>query len=247
MRVRIASLTILISTGVLIAGPLALQDKGGQEEYGPCELVDNWPQPLPDGADGVKHAGWTWGSVGAVYAETPDRIWIAQRGELPLPDGAKPWTPHSLLQPPQAPPPATPTASARPASRRRSAAGSAAGITPCSSSIATARSCRTGRIIEKMFSRGSVRARPAQDQDEPVRSRQARLDHRRPAARDLEVHLRRQAGDDARHDRRSVGATAGKLFDRPTDIAWLPGRHASSSATATAACASRSSTRTASS
>src|SRR4026207_2513014 len=69
------------------AQPAALgQEKGGQEEFGPYELVENWPQPLPDGPDGVKHAGWTWGSVGAVYAETPDRIWIAQRGELPLPE-----------------------------------------------------------------------------------------------------------------------------------------------------------------
>ena len=75
------------------------QEKGGQEEFGPYELVENWPQPLPDGADGVQHDGWTWGSVGAVYAETPDRIWIAQRGELPLPPGAKPWTPYSMLRP----------------------------------------------------------------------------------------------------------------------------------------------------
>src|SRR5262245_31979205 len=55
------------------------QEKGGQEEFGPYELVVNWPQPLPDSPDGVKHDGWTWGSVGAIYAETPDRIWIAQR------------------------------------------------------------------------------------------------------------------------------------------------------------------------
>lgn len=47
----------------------------------------------------MKHDGWTWGSVGAVYAETPDRIWIAQRGELPLPPNAKPWTPYSMLNP----------------------------------------------------------------------------------------------------------------------------------------------------
>ena len=67
--------------------PAASQERGGQEEFGPYEVVPNWPQPLPDGADGVKHDGWTWGSVGAVYAETPDRIWIAQRGELPLPPG----------------------------------------------------------------------------------------------------------------------------------------------------------------
>ena len=85
----------------------AAQERGGQEEFGPYELVANWPQPLPDGADGVKHDGWTWGSVGAVYAETPDRIWIAQRGELPLPADAKPWTPYSLLHAAAAPPPAT--------------------------------------------------------------------------------------------------------------------------------------------
>ena len=72
------------------AASAAPQEKGGQEEFGPYELVPNWPKPLPDGPDGVKHAGWTWGSVGAVYAETPDRVWIAQRGELPLPAGAKP-------------------------------------------------------------------------------------------------------------------------------------------------------------
>jgi hypothetical protein len=81
------------------AAPAVAAEKGGQEEFGPYELVDNWPQPLPDGPDGVKHEGWTWGSVGAVYAETPDRIWIAQRGELPLPKDAKPWTPYSMLSP----------------------------------------------------------------------------------------------------------------------------------------------------
>ncbi len=75
------------------------QEKGGQDEFGPYEIVANWPQPLEDGPDGVKHEGWTWGSVGAVWAETPDRIWIAQRGELPLPKGAKPWTPYGMLNP----------------------------------------------------------------------------------------------------------------------------------------------------
>src|SRR5678815_4489070 len=81
-------------------GPSAAnQEKGGQEEFGPYEVVENWLQPLADAPDGVKHEGWTWGSVGALYAETPDRIWIAQRGELPLPKGAKPWTPYSMLTP----------------------------------------------------------------------------------------------------------------------------------------------------
>jgi hypothetical protein len=75
------------------------QEVGGQDEFGPYEVVADWPKPLPDGPDGVKHDGWTWGSTGAVYAETPDRVWIAMRGELPLPAGAKPWTPYGLLTP----------------------------------------------------------------------------------------------------------------------------------------------------
>jgi hypothetical protein len=122
MRVRTRSFIMLSALGLLLPALLsacgapsttsadaspqaaaapATQEKGGQEEFGPYELVANWPQPLPDGPDGVKHEGWTWGSVGAVFAETPDRIWIAQRGELPLPSGAKPWTPYSMLQPPR--------------------------------------------------------------------------------------------------------------------------------------------------
>ncbi len=64
-----------------------MQERGGQEEFGPYEPVENWPLPLPDGPDGITHAGWTWGSVGGIYAETPDRIWVAMRGELPLPVG----------------------------------------------------------------------------------------------------------------------------------------------------------------
>ena len=57
---------------------------------GHYRVVEDWPKPLPD--DRHSHDGWTWGSMGGVFAETPDRIWLAMRGELPLPDGAEPWT-----------------------------------------------------------------------------------------------------------------------------------------------------------
>jgi len=64
---------------------------------GPYRVVEDWPQPLPD--DRHSHDGWTWGSMGGVFAESPDRIWVAMRGELPLPDGAEPWTPYAALNP----------------------------------------------------------------------------------------------------------------------------------------------------
>ena len=62
---------------------------GGRWSYqdwptGPYQVVEDWPKPLPD--DRHAHDGWTWGSMGGVYAESPDRIWVAMRGELPLPD-----------------------------------------------------------------------------------------------------------------------------------------------------------------
>jgi hypothetical protein len=64
---------------------------------GAYRVVENWPKPLPDTRH--SHEGWTWGSFGGVYAESPDRIWIAMRGELPLPKDAKPWTPYAALNP----------------------------------------------------------------------------------------------------------------------------------------------------
>jgi DNA-binding beta-propeller fold protein YncE len=64
---------------------------------GHYQVVENWPQPLPDNRH--SHDGWTWGSMGGVFAETPDRIWVAMRGELPLPPGAAPWTPYAALNP----------------------------------------------------------------------------------------------------------------------------------------------------
>jgi hypothetical protein len=81
----------------------AAQSAGGQAERwsyhdyptGPYQVVEGWPRPLPD--DLHSHDGWTWSSMGGVYAESPDRIWIAQRGELPLPEGAEPWTPYAAL------------------------------------------------------------------------------------------------------------------------------------------------------
>jgi sugar lactone lactonase YvrE len=54
--------------------------KGGQEMFGPYEVDPNWPQnvsTLPG------HEAWTWGAGQSVFAESPDRVFVLFRGELP--------------------------------------------------------------------------------------------------------------------------------------------------------------------
>ena len=44
----------------------------------------NWPQPIPG------HEDWVWGASTGVFAESPDRVFVVQRGQLPLPEGMEP-------------------------------------------------------------------------------------------------------------------------------------------------------------
>ena len=227
MRSRRSSHLVFLAAlvmAVAVVGYSALvpsaQERGGQEEFGPYEPVANWPLPLPDGPDGVKHAGWTWGSVGAVYAETPDRIWIAQRGELPLPANAKPWTPYGALQPPL------------------QATGNGDGLSATCEAVAKRGwerrwhhsvfiVNRDGKLVgewphlEKMFAQDPCGRGPHKIKMNPY---------------DPEKHV--WIIDDQLHviwkftyDGKLVqtwgtagkrGRQAGVLFDRPTDIAWLP-------------------------
>jgi len=53
---------------------------GGQDQTGPYEVVPDWPKPLAQ-LDG--HDDWTWGAVQGIFAESPDRVFILMRGELP--------------------------------------------------------------------------------------------------------------------------------------------------------------------
>jgi hypothetical protein len=195
------------------------QERGGQEEFGPYDVVENWPQPLPDGPDGVTHAGWTWGSVGAVFAETPDRIWIAQRGELPLPPNAKPWTPYGMLIPP------------------RVATGSDDGLSAtCEATEKRGWERRYHHVIFVVDRNGKmVQQWPQLDKlfDMPC----GRGPHKiKMSPYDAEKHV--WIIDDQVHviykftyDGKLVmtlgtkgqrGRDGGRLFDRPTDIAWLP-------------------------
>ena len=86
---------------------------------GHYQVAADWPKPLPD--DDHSHDGWTWGSFGGVYAESPDRIWVAMRGELPLPEGVEPWTAYGATNVVGNAPPTTDglTARCQPTQNRR--------------------------------------------------------------------------------------------------------------------------------
>ena len=59
--------------------------KGGQDVFGPYNPVAGWPKPLAESVP--DHEGWTWSQATDVFVESPDRILVAQKGELPvLPD-----------------------------------------------------------------------------------------------------------------------------------------------------------------
>jgi hypothetical protein len=49
------------------------------DETGPYEVVPNWPQQLA-------RPGYALGSQGGVFAESPNRIILVNRGEIKLPD-----------------------------------------------------------------------------------------------------------------------------------------------------------------
>ena len=62
---------------------LPQQQKGGDDVTGPYEVVANWPE-------NVCGAGYQGGSVGGVFAETPDRVFVFQRGCLPTVEANEP-------------------------------------------------------------------------------------------------------------------------------------------------------------
>ena len=202
------------------AAQAASGERGGQEEFGPYEPVPNWPQPLPDGPDGVKHEGWTWGSVGAVFAESPDRIWIAQRGELPLPAGNAPWTAYAQLNP-----------------SRGSATGNDDGLGATCEPTAKRGWERRYHHVIFVVDRDGKMVQWWPQHDKLFEAPCGRGPHKiKMSPYDPEKHV--WVFDDQLHvihkftyDGKLVmtlgtkgqrGRDAGKLFDRPTDIAWLP-------------------------
>jgi len=198
------------------------EERGFQEEFGPYDVVENWSKGLPDEDDGVTHAGWTWGSQGAVYAESPDRIWYAQRGELPLPEGseAADWTPYSLLDPPIR------------------TTGNPDGISATCQETGNMRGWerRIHHVIFVVDGDGNFVESWLQN-DELFEGPCARGPHKiKMSPYDPDKHV--WVIDDQQHviykftydgelvmtlgTRGERGRDTGKLFDRPTDIDWLP-------------------------
>ena len=61
----------------------SLQQKGGEDETGPYDVVANWPTSWAQ-------TGYVGGSQPGVFAESPNRIFVAARGELKLPETLPP-------------------------------------------------------------------------------------------------------------------------------------------------------------
>ena len=56
--------------------------KGGHDVFGPYDPVQNWPRPLSESLP--NHEAWTWSQSTDVFAESPDRVFVTQKGELPV-------------------------------------------------------------------------------------------------------------------------------------------------------------------
>ena len=109
MRAPKPVIVVMAVSVVALVAPVqepGLSAQGGQSKVeqavrpvpmGDYEVVADWPKPLPD--RDLPHAGWTWGSGAGVFAESPDKVWVAQRSEIQLPEGATPWICACLLTP----------------------------------------------------------------------------------------------------------------------------------------------------
>ncbi len=93
-RVLIGITTLCVAVAILLERPrpAGAQGKpgagfaavpgqtGGQDMFGPYDIVPAWPKPISELPGNSK---WTWGAGQSVFAESPNRVFILQRGELP--------------------------------------------------------------------------------------------------------------------------------------------------------------------
>ena len=98
MRTRallLTGVTLAIATGWFIVGnsrtvqgqaqpnpafAAVAGEKGGLDITGPYDVVPNWPKSM---STLPGHENWTYGAAQGVFAESPNRVYYVQRGELP--------------------------------------------------------------------------------------------------------------------------------------------------------------------
>ena len=51
---------------------------GGQDIFGPYEVVPDWPRPMSESLPG--HEKWTYSVTMDVFAESPNRVLVASKG-----------------------------------------------------------------------------------------------------------------------------------------------------------------------
>ncbi len=66
-----------------------IEGKGGEDISGPYEVIPDWPKP-------IHNDGWVMGRVAGVYAESPDRIYVATTGEIPAHLYERAWGPQYI-------------------------------------------------------------------------------------------------------------------------------------------------------
>ena len=81
MRLFIPAPALVVSVG-LLAAPVSAQDIGPTGPI-PYDIVESWAKPFAG-------EGFAFGGNSGVYAESPDRIIVLQRGETRLPDPVPP-------------------------------------------------------------------------------------------------------------------------------------------------------------
>ena len=101
---HLVATSLLLGALALVPGMLGIDASQAPQairkvDLGDYEPVVPWPKALPD--TDQPHAGWTWGSGAGVWAESPNKVWVAQRGEIALPRDAEPWSCACLLTPPR--------------------------------------------------------------------------------------------------------------------------------------------------
>ena len=78
---QFAGKSAALEAGTPGAGAVAIPGQvGGEDMFGAYEVVKGWPKNISTLPGNEK---WTWGAGQSIYAESPDRIYVLQRGELP--------------------------------------------------------------------------------------------------------------------------------------------------------------------